>query len=215
MASKFETSPTPNDKMLKPDDEKRYVVDNGESTLSFQSKQSRRTSLHQRSASDSITFVEKPQWVGSSNNGAATICLEINGGTIGDASPAPSLVIETHHPAGFGKLSQNISPGMDPKKIKRLLSNRVSAQKSRLKKAEYIEKLKKEIVANQAKVAVLAPAVSFHENLRTTLQQENDAMKQRMEFLEMEKAMKEAEYQALKDERDVLEFTHFMMREGI
>ncbi|KAK8494386.1 hypothetical protein V6N13_090939 [Hibiscus sabdariffa] len=215
MASQFETSQTPNDNMLKPYEEKISGIDNGESTLSFQSKQSCRTSLNQRSASDSITFVEKPQWVGSSNNGAAIGCLEINEGTIGNASSASSLVTEAHHPTEYGKWDQNFGPNMDPKKMKRILANRVAAQKSRLKKEEYIEKLKKEIATNQAKVAVLASAVSFHEEQRTALQQENDAMKQRMEFLEKEKAMKEAEYQALKDERDMLAFTHFLMREGI
>ncbi|KAK8578267.1 hypothetical protein V6N13_090934 [Hibiscus sabdariffa] len=215
MASKFETSQTPNDKMLKPDDEKSSALNNGESTLSFQSKQSCRTSLNQRSGSDSITFVEKPQRVGSSNNGAAIGCLEINEGTIGDVSSASSLVTEAHHPTESGKWGQNFGPNMDPKKIKRILANRVAAQKSRLKKEEYIEKLKKEIATNQAKVAVLAPAVSFHEKLRMTLQQENDAMKQRMEFLQKEKAKKEAEYQALKDERDMLALTHFQMREDI
>ncbi|XP_039027076.1 basic leucine zipper 6-like [Hibiscus syriacus] len=204
MFSKYETSTTPNDQMLSPDTEKSSIsLENEESTLSLLSNQPPRALLHQRSASDSMTFVKKSHWVGPSSNITVEGCLEINGsgadgkgidsykGTVGDSSSASPLVTETHYPTQYGKWGQNFGPDTDPKKIKRLLANRVSAQKSRLKKAEYIENLKKDIAMKEEKVAVLAPAVSFYEKQRMMLEKENNVMKQRMETLEKEKAKKD------------------------
>ncbi|KAG2262860.1 hypothetical protein Bca52824_069939 [Brassica carinata] len=41
------------------------------------------------------------------------------------------------------RLRQNIDPAMDPKKLKRFVSNRVAAQKSRWKKLQYVDDLVK------------------------------------------------------------------------
>ncbi|XP_039015566.1 basic leucine zipper 6-like [Hibiscus syriacus] len=150
MSSKYETCATPNDQLLNADTEKS-------STLSLLSNQPHRALLHKRSASDSIAFVKKSHWAGTSSNIDVQGCLEINGsdadgkgnGTMGDSSSASSPIAETHYPTQYGKWGPNFCPDMDPKKIKRLLANRVSAQKSRLKKAEYIENLKKDIAMKE------------------------------------------------------------------
>ncbi|XWS67275.1 hypothetical protein CRYUN_Cryun05aG0273500 [Craigia yunnanensis] len=230
MPPKYETSPNP-DQMMNPKiSYSSSSLDIVELTSSLQATQPCRASLHQRSASDSLVFVNKPYLVGSgsfqSSNGAEG-CLKLKGGDgdkkaidhnvkeSEDSSSTSSLITETHRQTEPQKRCRNFDPSMDPEKFKRLLANRVSAQKSRLKKLEYIEKLKKDINTEQARVSMLAPQVAFYELQRMMLQKENNAMKQRMETLEKEKAKKEDESQALKDERDMLALTYFLMQEGI
>ncbi|XWS55497.1 hypothetical protein CRYUN_Cryun09bG0005300 [Craigia yunnanensis] len=230
MPPKYETSSNP-DQMMNP--ERSYTsstLDIVELTSSLQVTEPRRASLHKRSASDSLAFVNKPYLVepGSfqRSNGAEG-CLKLERGDgdkkaidhnikeSEDSSSASSLITETHRQNEPRKWCRNFDPDIDPKKIKRLLANRVSAQKSRLRKLEYIEKLKKDINTEQARVSLIAPQVAFYEFQRRILQKENNAMKQRMETLEKENAKKEAEFQALKDERDMLSLTYFLMQEGI
>ncbi|KAK6231179.1 hypothetical protein QUC31_011515 [Theobroma cacao] len=189
MPPKDQTSPNP-EQMISPEGSNPpSSLDIVELTSSLQATEPRRAiSLHKRSASDSLVILRKPYLVGQSSS---------------------SLVTETQ------KWGRSFEPTMDPKKMKRLLANRVSAQKSRLRRMEYIEKLNKDIETEQAKIAELAPQVSYYKHRRAMLQKENDEIKQKIEFLEKEEARKEAEYQALKDERDMLALTYFLQQEGL
>ncbi|XP_022765847.1 basic leucine zipper 6-like [Durio zibethinus] len=214
---KYQTSPDP-DQMMSP--ERSYSsssLDIVELTSSLQDTKPCRASLHQRSASDSLAFVNKPYLVGpgscQSSNIGAEWCSKLDGGNadgkaidhnvekLEDSSSSSLIGESTPPPTEPQKRRRNFHPSMDPKNIKRPLVNRVSAQKSRLRKLEYIEKFKRDINTEQARVSFLAP--------------QNNAMKQRMEFLEKDMAKKDAEYQALKDERDMLALTYFLMQEGI
>ncbi|GMY25570.1 basic leucine zipper 34-like [Fagus crenata] len=102
------------------------------------------------------------------------------------------------------KWSREIDPSINPKKMKRMIANRESAQRSRLRKLEYIEKLKRDIENEQARISLMSPQVKSYELRRMVLQNENNKMKERMETLEMEQAYKEVEFQLLKQELDEL-----------
>ncbi|XVF76867.1 hypothetical protein PTKIN_Ptkin13bG0301200 [Pterospermum kingtungense] len=178
-----------------------------------------KASLHKRSASDSLVCLNMPYLVGSGSfqgSSGAEGCLKLNGGDGGKMAIHHNIIeSETQTQTEPRKSTQNFDPNMDPKKLKRLLMNRASAHKSRLRKLDYIEKLKNDINTEQARISFLAPQVAFYEHKRMLLQKENNAMKQKIKILEKEEATKAAEFQALKDERDVLSLTYFLMKEGI
>ncbi|XP_010535364.1 PREDICTED: transcription factor HY5 isoform X2 [Tarenaya hassleriana] len=58
------------------------------------------------------------------------------------------------------RLRHNIDYDMDPRKLKRVISNRVSAQKSRIKKLQYVADLEKKHKELEMQVAVLRPQVA-------------------------------------------------------
>ncbi|KAL9428732.1 hypothetical protein AB3S75_030674 [Citrus x aurantiifolia] len=104
--------------------------------------------------------------------------------------------------------------GKGPKRMKRLLANRVSAQRSRLRKLAYMEKLKKEIDNEEARLSVLLPLVSHYETECKLLGKMNREMKEMMEALENETAAKEAEFQALMEEKEALGLAYRLLGEG-
>ncbi|GAY32074.1 Basic leucine zipper 34 [Citrus sinensis] len=104
--------------------------------------------------------------------------------------------------------------GKGPKRMKRLLANRVSAQRSRLRKLAYMEKLKKEIDNEEARLSVLLPLVSHYETECKVLGKMNREMKEMMEALENETAAKEAEFQALMEEKEALGLAYRLLGEG-
>ncbi|KAH9736684.1 Basic leucine zipper 34 [Citrus sinensis] len=104
--------------------------------------------------------------------------------------------------------------GKGPKRMKRLLANRVSAQRSRLRNLAYMEKLKKEIDNEEARLSVLLPLVSYYETECKLLGKMNREMKEMMEALENETAAKEAEFQALMEEKEALGLAYRLLGEG-
>ncbi|OMO97612.1 hypothetical protein COLO4_14489 [Corchorus olitorius] len=180
-------------------------LDMAKLTSSLEATEPGKALLHQGSApSDSLTRVERPCLVGQGSS------QRPHGVEISENSSS-SLVGQTKPP----KWSRSVDPEMDPKKLKRVLANRASAHKSRLKKLEYIEKLEKEVIAHEARISTLAPEVAFKRAQRDMLQQENDDMRRRMEILEKRKADKEAEFTKLKHERDILALTKALHEEGL
>ncbi|KAL6003210.1 hypothetical protein ACLOJK_023433 [Asimina triloba] len=87
---------------------------------------------------------------------------------------------------------------MDLKRVKRILANRLSAQRSRIKKMQYIAELEQKASSLQAKIGLLTPQVGYYDNQRLVLTMENNAMKQRISSLMHEKLFKDAQYQVLR-----------------
>ncbi|KAL6554187.1 hypothetical protein OROMI_019860 [Orobanche minor] len=114
-----------------------------------------------------------------------------------DSSCQPALDIPA--PAKFsGYVSgDNI---VDPKRIKRILANRQSAQRSRVRKLQYISELERSVTTLQTEVSALSPRVAFLDHQRLLLNVDNSALKQRIAALAQDKIFKDAHQEALKKE---------------
>ncbi|KAI4322745.1 hypothetical protein L6164_022411 [Bauhinia variegata] len=88
----------------------------------------------------------------------------------------------------------------DPKRVKRILANRQSAQRSRVRKLQYISELERSVTSLQAEVSVLSPRVAFLDHQRLLLNFDNSALKQRIAALAQDKIFKDAHQEALKRE---------------
>lgn len=92
------------------------------------------------------------------------------------------------------KSSEN-SPGadaiVDPKRIKRILANRQSAQRSRVRKLQYISELERSVSTLQTEVSALSPRVAFLDHQRLLLNVDNSALKQRIAALAQDKIFKD------------------------
>ncbi|KAM5583167.1 basic leucine zipper 34-like [Rosa sericea] len=99
------------------------------------------------------------------------------------------------------RVGRNVAPeSLDPRKLKRILSNRVSAQKSRLKKLQYVAEMEKKAKALQAQVAVLSPQVEFFKNQNYFLQMEQHALNESISARAVDKLHKDALIEANKKE---------------
>ncbi|KAL6570641.1 hypothetical protein OROGR_000191 [Orobanche gracilis] len=105
-----------------------------------------------------------------------------------DSSCQPALDIPA--PAKFsGYVSgDNI---VDPKRIKRILANRQSAQRSRVRKLQYISELERSVTTLQTEVSALSPRVAFLDHQRLLLNVDNSALKQRIAALAQDKIFKD------------------------
>eukprot|EP00850_Spirogloea_muscicola_P006148 SM000029S10443 [mRNA] locus=s29:155748:156430:- [translate_table: standard] len=73
-----------------------------------------------------------------------------------------------------------LDPLQDPKRAKRILANRQSAQRSRVRKLQYISELEKRVNLLQQEIAALTPQVLFLDRQRASLGAENGFLKQRL-----------------------------------
>uniref|UniRef100_A0A2N9J2P5 BZIP domain-containing protein n=1 Tax=Fagus sylvatica TaxID=28930 RepID=A0A2N9J2P5_FAGSY len=93
---------------------------------------------------------------------------------------------------------------IDPKKLRRIMASRQYSQKYRLKQLQYIVQLETEVKALQAEVAITAPRITYCDRQNSLLREENSSMNQKLSGLTGEFMFKEAEYEDLKKERDML-----------
>ncbi|KAG5569345.1 hypothetical protein H5410_059111 [Solanum commersonii] len=89
---------------------------------------------------------------------------------------------------------------VDPKRIKRILANRQSAQRSRVRKLQYVSELERSVSTLQAEVSVLSPRVAFLDHQRLLLNVDNSALRQKIAALAQDKLFKDAHQEALKVE---------------
>ncbi|XP_027062040.1 basic leucine zipper 61-like [Coffea eugenioides] len=89
---------------------------------------------------------------------------------------------------------------VDPKRIKRILANRQSAQRSRVRKLQYISELERSVTTLQTEVSALSPRVAFLDHQRLILNVDNSALKQRIAALAQDKIFKDAHQEALRKE---------------
>ncbi|KAL0306554.1 UNVERIFIED_CONTAM: Basic leucine zipper 34 [Sesamum radiatum] len=117
-----------------------------------------------------------------------------------DSSCKPAAETSTPPEA---KSSDNTPAGdtiVDPKRIKRILANRQSAQRSRVRKLQYISELERSVTTLQTEVSALSPRVAFLDHQRLLLNVDNSALKQRIAALAQDKIFKDAHQEALKKE---------------
>ncbi|CAO2181359.1 unnamed protein product [Urochloa humidicola] len=89
---------------------------------------------------------------------------------------------------------------VDPKRVKRILANRQSAQRSRVRKLQYISELERSVTSLQTEVSALSPRVAFLDHQRSLLTLGNSHLKQRIATLAQDKIFKDAHQEALKKE---------------
>ncbi|GAU29658.1 hypothetical protein TSUD_53100 [Trifolium subterraneum] len=80
---------------------------------------------------------------------------------------------------------------VDPKRVKRILANRQSAQRSRVRKLQYISELERSVTSLQTEVSALSPRVAFLDHQRLILNVDNSALKQRIAALAQDKLFKD------------------------
>ncbi|CAN6288354.1 unnamed protein product [Urochloa humidicola] len=109
----------------------------------------------------------------------------------GDAAAAPG-----QHAAA------SAAGAVDPKakRVKRILANRQSAQRSRVRKLQYISELERSITSLQTEVSALSPRVAFLDHQRSLLTLGNSHLKQRIAALAQDRIFKDAHQEALKKE---------------
>ncbi|MFS7921522.1 putative transcription factor bZIP family [Helianthus anomalus] len=89
---------------------------------------------------------------------------------------------------------------VDPKRVKRILANRQSAQRSRVRKLHYISELERSVTTLQTEVSTLSPRVAFFDHQRLILNVDNSSLKQRIAALAQDKIFKDAHQEQLKKE---------------
>ncbi|XP_010915576.1 basic leucine zipper 34 [Elaeis guineensis] len=99
-------------------------------------------------------------------------------------------------------------PAIDPKRVKRILANRQSAQRSRVRKLQYISELERSVTTLQTEVSALSPQVAFLDRQRSLLTVGNSHLKQRIAALVQDKIFKDAHQEALKKELERLRQVH-------
>ncbi|KAI0523215.1 hypothetical protein KFK09_005609 [Dendrobium nobile] len=95
-------------------------------------------------------------------------------------------------------------PFADPKRVRRILANRQSAQRSRVRKLQYISELQKSVDTLQTEVSALSPRVAFLDRQRSVLSVGNCQLKQRIAALAQDKIFKDAHQEALRNELERL-----------
>ncbi|KAJ4976293.1 hypothetical protein NE237_001399 [Protea cynaroides] len=89
---------------------------------------------------------------------------------------------------------------IDPRRVKRILANRQSAQRSRVRKLQYISELERSVSSLQTEVSTLSPRVAFLDHHRLVLNVDNSTLKQRIAALAQDKIFKDAHQEALRKE---------------
>ncbi|KAF6177178.1 hypothetical protein GIB67_025515 [Kingdonia uniflora] len=94
-------------------------------------------------------------------------------------------------PQGPPPPNSNGDSVFDPKRVKRILANRQSAQRSRVRKLQYISELERSVTSLQTEVSTLSPRVAFLDHQRLVLNVDNSALKQRIAALAQDKIFKD------------------------
>uniref|UniRef100_A0A7C9A2R1 BZIP domain-containing protein n=1 Tax=Opuntia streptacantha TaxID=393608 RepID=A0A7C9A2R1_OPUST len=123
---------------------------------------------------------------------------EVESACKSDTNNNPVSVPPTSDSAG--QVSGGPDAGIDPKRVKRILANRQSAQRSRVRKLQYISELERSVTTLQTEVSALSPRVAFLDHQRLILNVDNSALKQRIAALAQDKIFKDAHQEALKKE---------------
>ncbi|CAK7330501.1 unnamed protein product [Dovyalis caffra] len=117
--------------------------------------------------------------------------------------------VKTQAPRGVQiRSARAIDPNMDPKKLKRVISNRVSAQKSRLKKLQYLTEVERKVKALEDEIAALSPQVALYRSHHQALTVEQQRLNMEMSAQTSNKFLKDVEIEENKAEVNRLRQLH-------
>ncbi|KAJ6895884.1 hypothetical protein NC651_022193 [Populus alba x Populus x berolinensis] len=123
------------------------------------------------------------------------------------------------------RAARAIDPNMDPKKLKRIiqtftsfllgrvLSNRVSAQKSRLKRLQYLADIERKVKALEEEIADLSPRVALYRSHHQALKMEQKMLNMEISAQTSNKMLKDAEIEENKAEVSRLRQLHLTQQE--
>lgn len=149
-----------------------------------------------------------PATPSDSNSVASEVSNEDLKGGLGKSKGDADVQSSGDHEGGTqtfskGELQQalaGLDSSLDPKRAKRILANRQSAQRSRVRKLQYISELERSVTALQTEVTTMAPRVAFFEHQRAVLNVDNNTIKQKMAALAQSQRFKDAHNEALQKE---------------
>lgn len=131
-------------------------------------------------------------------NSSGNYLSEAQNASINSAkTPLAALPVSAANKTSTPNTSQHI---IDPKRVKRVLANRQSAQRSRVRKLHYISDLEKSVNTLQTEVSALSPRVALLDHQRSVLSVGNSQLKQRIAALAQDKIFKEAHREVLQNE---------------
>ncbi|PWZ23472.1 Basic leucine zipper 19 [Zea mays] len=172
-----------------------------------------RRGAHRRSASDSAAFLEAlpmEDVIGGDgfdrldDDQLMSMFSDVDAPAVsaGDAAQLMDVADADADDDGSAASSRAAADGVaaDPKRVKRILANRQSAQRSRVRKLQYISELERSVTGLQMEVSALSPRVAFLDHQRSLLTVGNSHLKQRIAALAQDKIFKDAHQEALKKE---------------
>nr|CAD1842271.1 unnamed protein product [Ananas comosus var. bracteatus] len=103
---------------------------------------------------------------------------------------------------------------VDPRGLKgdQILANRQSAQRSRVRKLQYISELERSVTTLQTEVSALSPRVAFLDHQRSLLTVGNSHLKQRIAALAQDNIFKDAHQEELKKELERLREVYYQQK---
>ncbi|XP_074319333.1 basic leucine zipper 6-like [Silene latifolia] len=154
----------------------------------------------------------------NNNNNQQHCFLKSEPGEVESVSPC-----DNNNNAATNPFSENVNLNhshgdplnLDPKRIKRILANRQSAQRSRVRKLQYISELERSVTTLQTEVSALSPRVAYLDHQRLILNVDNSALKQRIAALAQDKIFKDAHQEALKKEIERLRQIYHQQQQNI
>ncbi|KAJ6716351.1 ACTIVATOR OF SPOMIN LUC3 [Salix koriyanagi] len=111
------------------------------------------------------------------------------------------------------RAARAIDPSMDPKRLKRVISNRVSAQKSRLKRLQYLADIESKVKALEEEIAALSPQVALYKSHHQALKMEQRMLSMEMSARTSNKILKDVEIEDNKAEVSRLRQLHLTQQE--
>ncbi|KAL9169525.1 hypothetical protein ABFS82_04G084700 [Erythranthe guttata] len=104
------------------------------------------------------------------------------------------------------KHGRRLDPNMDQRKLRRTVSNRLSAQRSRIKKVKYIDQMEKTVIELEKLILFLTPQVESQIENKKELMEENESLQKlvairlkKSKLAELEVEQKQAEIARLKE----------------
>ncbi|KAL8055903.1 hypothetical protein ABFX02_04G085500 [Erythranthe guttata] len=141
-------------------------------------------------------LAESPQQKPSSSNLASTA---------NDTHPRAALTLDEAIEYEL-KHGRRLDPNMDQRKLRRTVSNRLSAQRSRIKKVKYIDQMEKTVIELEKLVLFLTPQVETEIENKKELMEENESLQKlaairlnESKLAELEVEKKQAEIARLKE----------------
>ncbi|XP_078177428.1 basic leucine zipper 6-like [Carex rostrata] len=169
-----------------------------------------RRGAHRRSASDSVAFLEGPQEFDRLDDEQLMSMFadteDDMAAAVGDTKRESDSRSGSEEPQNVkaepenGAAEEGGTQFVDPKRVKRILANRQSAQRSRVRKLQYISELERSVTTLQMEVSALSPRVAFLDHQRSLLTVGNSHLRQRIAALAQDKIFKDAHQEALKRE---------------
>ncbi|KAL7152230.1 hypothetical protein ABFS83_04G083300 [Erythranthe nasuta] len=141
-------------------------------------------------------LTESPQQKPSSINLASTA---------NDTHPRAALTLDEAIEYEL-KHGRRLDPNMDQRKLRRTVSNRLSAERSRIKKVKYIDQMEKTVIELEKLILFLTPQVETQLENKKELMEENESLQKlaairlnESKLAELEVERKQAEIARLKE----------------